>query len=188
MKIEKKISKQLIWIDLEMTGLDPESHVIIEIATVITDEQLEVVAQGPEIAINYPKRDLSSIDEWSRRQHQASGLLDRVKNSSFTCRQAEQETLNFLRRYCKKGECPLCGNSVWQDRRFLIKQMPRLEAFLHYRNIDVSSIKELAKRWYPSLPPFPKQKSHLALGDIKESIEELKHYRVKLFKPVQLDN
>jgi oligoribonuclease len=188
MKIEKKADEHLIWIDLEMTGLDPERHVIIEIATIITDDQLDIVAQGPEIAIHYPESDLVSMDEWSRRQHQSSGLLDRAKASSMSCRRAEQDTLAFLRRYCTEGECPLCGNSVWQDRRFLIKHMPRLEAFFHYRNIDVSSIKELAKRWYPSLPPFPKQKTHLALGDIKESIEELRHYRLKLFKGVQLDN
>jgi oligoribonuclease len=188
MKTENKANKYLIWIDLEMTGLDPERHVIIEIATIITDDQLDIVAQGPEIAINYPESILSSIDEWSHKQHQSSGLLNRVKTSSFNCRQAEQETLNFLRRHCNEGQCPLCGNSVWQDRRFLIKQMPRLEAFLHYRNIDVSSIKDLARRWYPSLPPFRKQKTHLALGDIKESLEELRHYRLKLFKPVRLDN
>jgi oligoribonuclease len=161
MKTENKANKYLIWIDLEMTGLDPERHVIIEIATIITDDQLDIVAQGPEIAINYPESILSSIDEWSHKQHQSSGLLNRVKTSSFNCR---------------------------QDRRFLIKQMPRLETFLHYRNIDVSSIKELARRWYPSLPPFRKQKTHLALGDIKESLEELRHYRLKLFKPVRLDN
>lgn len=188
MKIEKDVNKYLIWIDLEMTGLDPERHVIIEIATVITDDQLDIIAQGPEIAINYSENILSSIDEWSHKQHQSSGLLDRVKTSSFNCRKAEQETLYFLSRYCNEGQCPLCGNSVWQDRRFLIKQMHRLEAFLHYRNIDVSSLKELARRWYPSLPPFQKRKTHLALEDIKESVEELKYYRLKLFKTVRLDN
>lgn len=188
MKIDRKADKYLIWLDLEMTGLDPERHVIIEIATIITDDHLDVVAQGPEIAINYPENILSLIDEWSQKQHQSSGLLHRVKTSSFTYQQAEQETLYFLGRYCKEGQCPLCGNSVWQDRRFLIKQMPRLEAFLHYRNIDVSSIKELARRWYPSLPPFQKRKTHVALDDIKESIEELRYYRLKLFKPVKLDN
>jgi oligoribonuclease len=180
---EHELKKYLIWIDLEMTGLDPERHVIIEIATVITDDQLDIIAEGPEIAINYPENILSSIDEWSHKQHQSSGLLDRVKASSYDCRQAEQETLDFLLRYCQKGQCPLCGNSVWQDRRFLIKQMPRLESFLHYRNIDVSSVKELARRWYPSLPRFQKKETHLALSDIKESIEELKYYREKVFVP-----
>ena len=188
MKTEKEADKRLIWIDLEMTGLDPERHVIIEIASVITDEQLEIIAQGPEIAINYPESILASIDEWSHTQHQSSGLLHRVKTSSFSCRQAEEHTLDFLRGYCNEAQSPLCGNSVWQDRRFLIKHMPHLEAFLHYRNIDVSSIKELARRWYPSLPPFRKRKTHLALDDIKESIEELKHYRLELFRPVRLDN
>lgn len=188
MNTEKQADKYLIWIDLEMTGLDPERHVIIEIATIVTDDKLNIISQGPEIAINYPEDILSVIEEWSRKQHQASGLLARVRASSINCRQAEQDTLDFLRRYCNEGQCPLCGNSVWQDRRFLIKYMPRLEAFLNYRNIDVSSIKELARRWYPSLRPFSKKKSHLALDDIKESIEELKHYRLKLFKPVRLDN
>jgi len=188
MTTQKETNKYLIWIDLEMTGLDPERHVIIEIATIVTDDRLNIIAQGPEIAIHYPDSDLFSMDEWSRRQHQSSGLLDRVKASSINCRRAEQDTLDFLHRYCSERQCPLCGNSVWQDRRFLIKYMPLLEAFLHYRNIDVSSLKELALRWYPSIRPFSKKKSHLALDDIKESIEELKYYRAKVFKPFQLDN
>ncbi len=175
------MENNLIWIDLEMTGLDPEKHVIVEIATVITDENLNVVAEGPEIAINYPENILSSMDEWSRQHHQGSGLFDRVRSSSFTCQRAEQETLGFISQYCRKNRSPLCGNSVWQDRLFLRKYMPQLEAFLHYRNIDVSSIKELVKRWYPSLPHFQKQKTHLAKNDIKESIEELKYFRQHVF-------
>ncbi|MBW1851653.1 MAG: oligoribonuclease [Deltaproteobacteria bacterium] len=171
----------LIWIDLEMTGLDLEKHVIVEIASIVTDEQLNIVAEGPEIAINYPENILSSIDDWSRKHHQSSGLLDRVRASLYTCEHAEQETMEFVSQYCKKKQSPLCGNSVWQDRLFLLKHMPRLEDFLHYRNIDVSSIKELVKKWYPSLPSFKKQKAHLAMDDIRESIEELKFYRQNVF-------
>ena len=171
----------LTWIDLEMTGLDHEKHVIVEIATIITDEQLNVVSEGPVIAIGYTEKILSSMEAWSRKHHQASGLLDRVRSSSYTCRQAELETLDFISQYCKKKDSPLCGNSVWQDRLFLLKYMPQVENFLHYRIIDVSSIKELIKRWYPTLPPFQKKKTHLAMDDIKESIEELKFYRQNIF-------
>jgi oligoribonuclease len=173
----------LTWIDLEMTGLDPETMVILEIATVVTDADLNIIAEGPQLAINYPPEVLDRMEEWSRTHHQASGLLDRVKASATTCMQAEQETLNFVSSYCGKGESPLCGNSVWQDRRFLVKHMPLLEAHFHYRIIDVSSIKELAKRWYPGLPPYQKKKDHLAMNDIRESIEELKYFRRNIFIP-----
>ena len=173
----------LVWIDLEMTGLDPEKMVILEIATVVTNDQLKIVAEGPNIAINYPAEILKNMDEWSRTHHEESGLLDRVKTSPYDCRKAEQETLDFLHNVCKKEDSPLCGNTIWQDRRFLIKHMPRLEAFFHYRNIDVSSLKELVKRWYPSLPPYEKKGSHLALSDINESINELKYYRQNVFLP-----
>ncbi len=176
------MDNHLIWIDLEMTGLDPEKQVIVEIATIVTDEQLNIVAEGPEIAINHPENILASMDEWSREHHQSSGLLDRVMASSYTCRQAEQETIDFVEQYCKKNQSPLCGNSVWQDRLFLRKYMPRLEDFLHYRIIDVSSIKELVKKWYPSLPYFKKDNNHLAMSDIKASIEELKYYRQNVFR------
>ncbi|MBW2615857.1 MAG: oligoribonuclease [Deltaproteobacteria bacterium] len=175
------MKSHLIWIDLEMTGLDPDTHVIVEIASIVTDGQLNIVAQGPDIAINHPEDILSAMDGWSREHHQASGLLDRVKASSRDCQRAEEETLDFVSRYCEKGKSPLCGNSVWQDRRFLIKYMPLLEAFLHYRNIDVSSVKELVKNWYPALSPFKKQKAHLAMSDIEESIRELIYYREKVF-------
>lgn len=174
----------LVWIDLEMTGLDPEKGVILEIATIVTNAELEIIAEGPNIAINYPDDTLQNMDEWSMTHHRASGLLDRIKNSAYDCQRAEQETLDFISTYCREGECLLCGNSIWQDRHFLRKHMPRLEAFFHYRNIDVSSIKELVKRWYPSLPPYKKEKAHLALSDIKESINELKYYREKVFLPV----
>ena len=177
------LSDHLIWIDLEMTGVDPENHVILEIATIVTDGQLELVAEGPCLAINYPEAVLSNMDEWSRSHHQVSGLIDRVKTSPLDCGQAEQETLDFLRVHCQERQSPLCGNSIWQDRRFLARYMPALHEFFHYRTIDVSSIKELVKRWYPSLPPFKKEKAHLALTDINESIAELRYYRENIFQP-----
>jgi oligoribonuclease len=152
-----------------MTGLNPEKEVILEIATIITDDSLEIVAEGPNISINYPEEILETMDEWNRTHHKESGLLDRVNTSPYDCQMAEKETLKFISRHCKKGESLLCGNSIWQDRR--------------YRMIDVSSIKELVKRWYPSLPPYEKKKDHLALSDIKESISELKYYRQKIFRP-----
>lgn len=175
------MNNRLIWIDLEMTGLDPERDFILEIATVVTDDQLELVAEGPNMAVNQPDEVLLFMEEWSMIHHKESGLLDRVKSSSCDCRSAEQKTLEFLSPLCKKGESPLCGNSVGQDRQFLKKHMPTLESFFHYRNIDVSTIKELVRRWYPSLPLYKKQKTHLALSDIKESISELRYYRQKVF-------
>ena len=177
------MSGNLIWIDLEMTGLDPEKMVIIEIATVVTDNNLEVVAEGPNIAINYPNEILDSMEEWSMTQHKASGLLDQVRASPYDLWRAEQETLEFLSVHCNKGESPLCGNSIWQDRRFLKKYMPKLEELFHYRVIDVSSIKEIVIRWYPSIPPYQKKDAHLALSDILESIDELKYYRRMVFLP-----
>ena len=175
------LTSKLIWIDLEMTGLDPEKQVIIEIATMITDNQLCILDEGPNIAVNYPEEALFEMEEWSRSHHQASGLLDRVHRSSHDLQMAEEETLEFLSRHCKEGESPVCGNSVWQDRRFLIRHMPRLESFFHYRMIDVSSFKEVITRWYPSVPAYQKEKAHLALMDIKESINELKYYRQMMF-------
>jgi oligoribonuclease len=169
--------------DLEMTGIDPDKQGILEIATAVTDENLKVVAEGPNIAIHQPEGILSAMEQWSMTHHAASGLLDRVRTSPCDCKGAEEMTLKFLSLHTKKGCSPLCGNSVWQDRRFLEKYMPRVNAFLHYRNIDVSSIKELVKRWYPHLPIFKKQKTHLALRDIKESIAELRYYRQKVFLP-----
>lgn len=174
---------RLVWIDLEMTGLNPETSVILEIAAVVTDASLQSVAEGPDIVIHYPDRVLQGIEPWSKRQHESSGLLERVRTSAVDCSKAERDVLRFISKHCKKGESPLCGNTIWQDRRFLIKYMPKLEAFFHYRNIDVSSIKELAKRWYPSLPTYKKKKAHLALSDIQESINELKYYREKVFLP-----
>jgi len=175
------LKSNLIWIDLEMTGLDPERNVILEIAAIVTDGMLEIVAEGPSIAINYPERVLSTMEAWSGSQHKSSGLLDRVRNSPYTCARAEAEVLAFLSRHCRQGKSPLCGNTIWQDRRFLIKHMPTLEAFCHYRNVDVSSIKELVRRWYPALPSYKKRKAHLALSDVRESIKELRYYRDRIF-------
>lgn len=177
------MGENLIWMDMEMTGLDHEKGVILEIATVVTDDALEVVAEGPNLAIHHPDEALRSMEAWSREHHQASGLLDRVKTSAVDNETAESMTLEFIARHCQEGKSPLCGNTIWQDRRFLIKYMPRLEAFLHYRLIDVSTIKELVRRWYPSLPPYSKKKTHLAKSDILESIDELRYYRRKVFKP-----
>jgi oligoribonuclease len=175
------LQSNLIWIDLEMTGLDPDKNVILEIAAMVTDSMLEIVAEGPSIAISYPEDVLSRMEAWSGSQHKKSGLLERARNSPYSCAKAEKEVIAFLSRHCRQGKSPLCGNTIWQDRRFLIKYMPTLEAFCHYRNIDVSSIKELVKRWYPILPSYKKKKAHLAMSDIKESIKELKYYREKVF-------
>jgi len=175
------LKNYLVWLDLEMTGLDPERHVIVEIASLITDSQLNIIEEGPEMAVHHSQKALATIDHWSLEHHQASGLLDRVKNSPYSCGRAEEETLRFVSGYIKKGMSPLCGNSIWQDRRFLSKYMPRLEAFFHYRNIDVSSLKELVRRWYPAVPPFKKRETHLAMMDIRESVQELRYYRELVF-------
>lgn len=174
---------RLVWIDLEMTGLDPEKERIIEMATIITDSELNLVAEGPVIAIKQPDSLLDSMDEWCTNTHGASGLTQRVKDSKTTEAEAEQQTLEFLKQYLAAGESPLCGNSIGQDRRFLVKYMPELEAFFHYRNLDVSTVKELARRWRPDVLDGVKKKgSHLALDDIRDSINELRHYRDHFFK------
>ncbi|MDY6797882.1 MAG: oligoribonuclease [Pseudomonadota bacterium] len=173
----------LVWIDLEMTGLDPEQERIIEMATIITDEQLELVAEGPVIAIHQSDELLAAMDAWCTRTHGASGLTQRVRESKVSEAQAEQQTLAFLKEYLPAGSSPLCGNSIGQDRRFLVKYMPELEAFFHYRNLDVSTIKELARRWRPDVLEGVKKKgSHLALDDIRDSINELRHYREQFFR------
>lgn len=177
------MNRPLVWIDLEMSGLNPQKQVILEIASIVTDESLRIVAEGPNIAIHYPEETLRNMECWSRDHHEKSGLLRRVESSGLNCRQAEEKTLQFISSHCERGTSPLCGNSIWQDRRFLIWHMPELESFLHYRNIDVSSIKELASRWYPALPSYVKKKTHLALSDILESIEELRYYRQRIFTP-----
>lgn len=173
----------LIWLDLEMTGLDPEQERIIEIATVVTNAELEVIAEGPNLVIKQADSLLDSMDEWCTRQHGESGLTAKVRASQISEAQAEQQTLEFLQQYVDAGASPICGNSIGQDRRFLVKYMPQLESFFHYRNLDVSTLKELARRWDPeALEGFSKKGSHLALDDVHDSINELKHYRQTLLK------
>ena len=168
----------LIWIDLEMTGLDPQTDQIIEIATVVTDARLKVLAQGPVVAIHHPASIMNGMDEWNTRHHGDSGLTERVRQSDSSTADAERETLAFLRRYVPSGKSPMCGNSICQDRRFMARLMPELEAFFHYRNLDVSTLKELARLWKPELVSgFVKKGAHLALDDILESIDEMKYYR-----------
>jgi oligoribonuclease len=168
----------LVWLDLEMTGLDPDQCSIVEIATVITDSQLNILAEGPAIAIHHDAKALSKMEKWSRDTHKKSGLLRRVEASFTTTREAEEQTLEFIRQYCPEKMSPLCGNSIGHDRRFLERYMPTLFAYLHYRNIDVSTLKELVRRWYQNGPSAPMKKgTHLALDDIRESINELKFYR-----------
>jgi oligoribonuclease len=173
----------LIWIDLEMTGLDPEHDRILEIATLITDVELTPIAEGPVIAIHRSEHILAGLDDWNRQHHGESGLLDRVRTSPWDEGSAEQETLDFLALHVPSGKSPMCGNSICQDRRFLARWMPRLEAFFHYRNLDVSTLKILAQRWAPDVADsFKKESRHLALEDIKESIAELRHYRANLLQ------
>ena len=168
----------LIWIDLEMTGLVPEKDIIIEIATVVTDAHLNVLAEGPSLAIHQDNKHLDSMDEWNTRQHTKSGLVQRVKESEISVNAAEKQTLDFVMKYVDPGTSPMCGNSICQDRRFLYNYMPKLEKFFHYRHIDVSTLKELAVRWKPDIVSTSfKQSKHLALSDIYDSINELKHYR-----------
>ncbi|MCF7752555.1 oligoribonuclease [Bacillus subtilis subsp. subtilis] len=170
--------ERLIWIDLEMTGLDTDNDAIIEIATVVTDAQLNVLAEGPELAIHQPVERLEAMDEWNRNQHRRSGLWQRVIDSQVTLGQAEAQTVNFLAQWIKAGASPMCGNSICQDRRFLHREMPRLEKYFHYRNLDVSTVKELARRWAPGVAAgLTKTASHTALSDVHDSIEELRHYR-----------
>ena len=173
----------LVWMDLEMTGLDPERDVIIEIATIVTDGDLNIIAEGPVMAVHQPQILLDAMDEWNTRTHGNSGLTQRVQESETDTRAAELATIEFLRQHVKEGTSPLCGNSIHQDRRFLVKYMPELEACFHYRNLDVSTLKELAKRWKPEVvSSFNKKGSHQALDDIMESIDEMKHYREHFLK------
>jgi oligoribonuclease len=175
---KSKEQQRLIWLDLEMTGLDTDSDSIIEIATIITDSDLNELAEGPVFAIRHPEQVLQAMDSWNTEHHRASGLWQRVIDSQADMRQAEQGTLQFLAQWTESGCSPLCGNSICQDRRFLHRLMPELEQWFHYRNLDVSSLKELASRWSPAiLDGLVKQNRHEALSDIRESIEELRHYR-----------
>ena len=172
----------LIWIDLEMTGLDPEKERIIEIATLITDSQLNILAEGPNIIVSQSKSLLDQMDDWNQNQHGSSGLIDEVKKSAVTEQMAEIETLEFISKYVGPKQSPMCGNTVSHDRRFLSKYMPELENYFHYRHIDVSSVKELIVRWMNQAQSYQKNSNHRALDDIKDSINELKHYKKLLFE------
>lgn len=174
--------RNLVWIDLEMSGLDVEACEILEIATIITDSQLNILGHGPELVIHQPDGVLEAMDAWNTKHHGESGLTEAVRSSTISLAEAEKRTLSFIKTYCGENTAPLCGNSIWQDRRFLARYMPTLEQYLHYRIIDVSSVKEVVRRWYPSdVRPPHKGQIHRALDDIKESIEELKYYREHVF-------
>lgn len=176
-------NNKLIWIDLEMTGLDPDNDKIIEIATIVTDDYLNIVAEGPVLAIHQSDEILGAMDGWNTSQHNGSGLVTRVKSSTITVEEAEEQTLVFLQQHLNGNKSPMCGNSICQDRRFLYRYMPKLEKYFHYRNLDVSTVKELARRWAPEVSKgFKKESKHLALDDIRDSIEEMKYYRDTFFK------
>ena len=173
----------LIWIDLEMTGLDTTSDLIIEIATIVTDSSLNIIAEGPMLAIHQSDASLGAMDKWNTDQHGKSGLIERVRNSTVNEADAERQTIAFLAQHVPPGKSPMCGNSICQDRRFLARGMPELERFFHYRNLDVSTIKELAQRWAPVVAKgYSKISTHLALDDVRDSIRELQHYREQFFK------
>lgn len=178
-----KKENNLIWIDLEMTGLNSNRDLILEIASIVTDANLTIIAEGPSLVISQPKTIFEMMDEWVTEQHTKTGLLEKVSRSTISIEQAEQETLTFLKKYCISEVSPLCGNSVWKDRAFLQQFMPELDSFFHYRLVDVSSFKEMVVRWYPNNPQakFKKKDTHRALDDIKESIDELRHYKKYFF-------
>lgn len=177
-----KSESNLVWLDMEMTGLSPTEHTIIEVAVVITDSNLNILAESPSYAIYQNENELNKMDNWNVSTHTKSGLIDRVKASEYSLETVEKELLKLLKQYTYKGKSPLCGNTIHQDRKFMVKYMPVLEEYLHYRNLDVSTLKELAKRWYPSVyQSFTKHNKHEALADIHESINELKHYQAHMF-------
>ncbi|NRA60345.1 MAG: oligoribonuclease [Psychrobium sp.] len=183
MSSPQKHQHNLIWVDLEMTGLNPDTDVIIEIATIVTDADLNTLAEGPVFAIKQPQTALDGMDEWNTTHHNASGLVKRVQESQISTEDAIAQTIEFLIPWVDKGVSPMCGNTIGQDRRFMVRHMPQLEAYFHYRNIDVSTVKELARRWQPEiLKGFKKQGAHLALDDIRESISEMRYYRETFFK------
>ena len=176
---------RLVWLDLEMTGLDPKKCTIVEIGVIITDGELNILAEGPSFAIHHSPKRLAGMEPWSRYHHKKSGLTDACRESKVGLKKAEEETLKFVKQHCRPRTAPLCGNTIWQDRRFLIKYMPKLEQYLHYRVIDVSSVKELVSRWYPPTFKMPREKNqtHRVMDDIRESIEEMRYYRKKVFIP-----
>ena len=176
------MAKEMVWIDLEMTGLDLELESIIEIATIITDAELNIIAEGPNLAIKVSEELLDNMDEWNTTHHNSSGLVERIHSEGVSLGEAIRQTCEFLSENIELGTAPLCGNSVHNDRAFLAKEMPEVLDMLHYRIVDVSTIKELVKRWYPELPRYNKKEAHRALDDIIESIEELRHYRKFVFK------
>ena len=180
----KQKKTNLVWLDLEMTGLDPKKCVILEIGAIVTSSQLEVISEGPEIAIHHSDKVLNSMEAWSRRTHGKSGLTKACRVSTVSLKKAEEAVLDFVETHCKPKTAPLCGNTIWQDRRFLVKYMPRLESYLHYRVIDVSSLKELVGRWYPEDHKMSrlKKQTHRVMEDIRESLDELRYYRNKVFK------
>jgi len=174
----------LVWLDMEMSGLEPKTSVILEIATIITDNDLNIIAEGPNLVVHQSEAILEGMDDWNQKHHGASGLIRRVRESDISVAQAEEETLQFVRKHCDERKAPLCGNSIAQDRRFLRLYMPRLSDWLHYRNVDVSSFKEMIARWWPrQFSPPKKHGVHKALVDIRESIDELKYYRDTFLRP-----
>ena len=172
----------MVWIDLEMTGLDPDENTIIEIATIVTESDLSIVAEGPSFAIDVGKEELAKMDNWNVKHHTENGLLDRIQSDGVSMGNAERQTVEFLKEHCSPGQSPLCGNTIGQDRRFLRRYMPELHDFFHYRSVDVTSIKILARSWYPEVGKWRKNSGHRALDDIRGSIEELSYYRDKLFR------
>ena len=179
----------MVWLDLEMTGLDPDLEVIIEIASLVTDHDLNVLAEGPYLAIHQSDEILGRMDAWNQKHHNASGLVERVRKSRVTTEEASRQTLKFIKQYCPENTAPLCGNSITQDRKFLAKYMDELHEYLHYRSVDVTSIKELVRRWYPDGPKLPKKSdSHMALTDVRESLSELVFYRKEYFITNGLSN
>lgn len=173
----------LIWLDMEMTGLEPDTDHVLEIATLVTNAELEVLAEGPDIVVHQPDEILDGMGEWCREHHGQSGLTEQCRRSTISLAEAEAQTIAFLQRYCEPGKSPLCGNSIGQDRRFIVRYMPALAKFLHYRSVDVTTIKELAWRWYPLAPGIAKAETHRAMDDIRESLAELRHYRATVFRP-----